>query len=135
MKLSSKYFFYFICIPIAIGTYLHICTSCFGQQHKIDSLLALLKTDKSDTNKLNDLNKLSKEYKNIGSNDSALFFANSALKLSNDLFTNATTSTAMGMKLRLSSQNGEANAYFTIGIIYYHEGNYSEALKNLFASL
>jgi len=60
----------------------------YAQNPKSDSLLNLLRYDISDNNKLDHLNSLSWEYDNIGSYDSAMIFANSAIQLSNYLLRN-----------------------------------------------
>ena len=101
-----------------------------AQQNKIDSLLLLLKTDKADTNKLNHLNKLTREYNGIGSYDSALFYAHSALKLST-VIVNGTKQSGV----KQIAQKGKASAYNNIGVTYYNQGNFPEALNNQLVSL
>ena len=101
-----------------------------AQQNKIDSLLTLLKTDKADTNKLVHLNKISREYRNTGTYDSAMLYANSALLLSTDILKKITD-----LKIKLSAQKNEGNAYNIIGSIYNYQSNYPAALKNQLAAL
>ena len=102
----------------------------FAQQSKTDSLLSLLKTDIADTNKLNHLNNLSWEYFLIGSYDSAMLYANTALQLNTVLYKEVSDS-----KMKYTIQKAQAQSYNNIGNVYSSQGNYPEALKNHFASL
>ena len=97
----------------------------YSQSNKIDSLLILLKADKPDTNKLFNLNRLSKEYKDIGSYDSAAYYANGALKLSKSILKENPDT-----KTKHTTQKNVCASYNTIGNIFNHQGNYPEAIKN-----
>src|SRR4051812_6065740 len=92
-------------------------TSVFGyiasaQNKAIDSLLVLLKKDKKDTNKVSHLYNLCREYVNTGSYDSAFYYGNSELKLSQEL----------------NFENGIANALGNMQYVYRLQGNYPKAL-------
>ena len=86
---------------------------------KIDSLLSLLKTGKQDTNKVNHLNDLCREYKNIGSYDTALYYNNIALQLSQ----------------KINFHKGVANAYGGMGNVCGLKGDYPKALDYYFKAL
>ena len=90
-----------------------------GQNAKIDSLLALLKTDKEDTNKAKHLLNLCRENRLIGDYDRGLTFGNQSLELAQTL----------------NLKKVVAQAYNNIGVIYMNKGSYPEALKSYFASL
>ena len=98
---------------------LFTCPFIFGQNHKIDSLLNLIKTGKEDTNKVIHLYKTCQEYILISEFDKGLVFGKQALVLAQNL----------------SFKKGIAQSYNNIGIIYMYQGNYPESLKNHFASL
>jgi class 3 adenylate cyclase/tetratricopeptide (TPR) repeat protein len=82
-------------------------------QGKIDSLQILLKKDKEDTNKVNHLNNLCHEYADIGSYDTALYYSNAALELSQ----------------KINFQIGVAEAYNGLAILNFQQGNYSRSLE------
>ncbi|HEX7415425.1 MAG TPA: tetratricopeptide repeat protein, partial [Bacteroidia bacterium] len=84
-------------------------------QNKIDSLLALIKTDKQDTNRVIHLNKLSWQYISIISFDSALFFANQALVIANSLPNGV-------------GRGWASSSYNAIGVVYFQQGNFPKAL-------
>jgi tetratricopeptide (TPR) repeat protein len=90
-----------------------------GQNRNIDSLLSLLKTDKADTNKVKHLYKVCGDYLNISKFDKGLIYGKQALLLAQTL----------GFKKGISA------SYNNIGLINKDQGNYPEALKNLFPSL
>ena len=111
--------------------YLLILTLCLchlfssGQQRKIDSLLTLLKTDKEDTTKVKHLNTLCNRLGNIGEYDKGLLYGKEALKLARSIpFENGR-----------GWSKGIANSYNRLGLIYWKQGNFSNALENYFASL
>lgn len=82
-------------------------------QREIDSLIILLEKSSNDTSKIILLNTLSdKQYRNSPSK--ALVYSQEALKLSQEL----------GYK------RGMAKSYNNIGIVYYCQGNYTNALNN-----
>jgi len=112
------------------STFLILNPFCFAQQHKIDSLLTLLRTDKADTNKLFHLNKLSDVYDDKGNYDSALFYANSALKLCATI-----SKESSDPAIKLAAKRNEALSYNYIGNVYSEKDNYMEALKNYSAAL
>ncbi len=95
----------------------------FGQkqgQALIDSLQTELSKAKEDTNKVNVLNELSGEAGwEIGDLEKAQKYAQDALTLSQ----------------KIKYRKGEAGAYANFGIVYCYEGNYSDALENLFTAL
>jgi tetratricopeptide (TPR) repeat protein len=86
--------------------------SCFAQNKNIDSLLILLRTDKQDTNKVIHYYILCRGYVQIGDYDIAMYYANSALILAQ----------------QLNFKKGIATCYNITGIIYMNQGNYSDAL-------
>lgn len=91
----------------------------FSQQNKIDSLQSLIEKDKADTNKVVHLNELSWEYKNNGNYDTALYFGNTALLLSQ----------------KINFQKGIANSYNRMGNVHDLKGDYQEALGYYFKAL
>src|SRR5438445_395191 len=95
------------------------CRSVFGQDHKIDSLLTVLKTTKEDTNKVKLLVKLGNKYRDIGGYDSSIIYGKQA--------------TALSEKLKF--KRGIANSFNLLGTIDQLYGNYEDALKNYFAAL
>jgi tetratricopeptide (TPR) repeat protein len=81
----------------------------------------LIKTDKEDTSKVIHLNYLSREFINAGSYDSALKQANSALKIASAFIGESSV-------VRQSIKKGTAAAYSNIGLVYWRQGYYSQAL-------
>src|ERR1035437_38395 len=96
----------------------------WGQNSKIDSLLILLKTDKEDTNKINHLNKLCSEYRKAGSYINGLNYGKEALALAQKQ-----VPVTFGVKKSIAQANN------LIGIIYFNQGNYPEALKSYLIAL
>ncbi|TAL60152.1 MAG: tetratricopeptide repeat protein [Bacteroidetes bacterium] len=96
-----------------VSAHLLISSLSFAQQNKIDTLLSLLKKDNIDTNKVIHLNKLSWEYKNIGNYDTALYYGNTALQLSQ----------------QLNFKTEIAAAYNNIRSVHYNRGNYPQAIE------
>ncbi|HWY33946.1 MAG TPA: hypothetical protein VNX68_04825, partial [Nitrosopumilaceae archaeon] len=86
----------------------------YSQNSKIDSLLALLKTDKEDTGKITHLTSLSRRYNDIGEFKKSLPYSKQALELSQ----------------KIGFKYGITKSYNSIGIIYMLQSNYPEALKN-----
>ncbi|MBE9469442.1 MAG: tetratricopeptide repeat protein [Bacteroidetes bacterium] len=84
----------------------------------IDSLLNVLETANEDTNKVNLYINISKKYLST-STDKALIYANKALKLSENL----------------KFSKGIAHSYIYIGIGYYYQGSYDNALREYFNAL
>jgi tetratricopeptide (TPR) repeat protein len=90
-----------------------------AQQLKIDSMLAVLKTEKEDTNKVNALNVLSREFCETSKFDSGIIYSDDARILAE----------------KLNFLYGIATAYNNSGIIFWRQGNYSKALEYSFKSL
>lgn len=90
----------------------------FSHASSIDSLKQLFNQCKIDTTKVKLLNGLSSKYRDIGNFDSAVFFADSSIRLA----------------INLNYKKGIAKAYNNAGIASYYLGNYKNALKNYFAS-
>jgi two-component sensor histidine kinase/tetratricopeptide (TPR) repeat protein len=90
----------------------------FAQNHQIDSLLALLKTDKEDTNKVKHLVDLSNTYL-LQENDKSLNYGKQALLLAQ----------------AINFKEGVAAAFNNIGMSYYNEENFPEAIKNFKAAI
>src|SRR3990172_2041737 len=120
MKILNPKSLILICISICFmpSYILH------AQQSNVDSLLFLLKKDKEDTNKVNHLNLLSREYLNIASYDSALLYANEALRHAELV----SASDGMPKKVLNDNLKGKANAYSNLGIFYHYQSNYPFAL-------
>jgi tetratricopeptide (TPR) repeat protein len=89
-----------------------------------------LKIDKADTSKLYHLNKLSSSYDNIGSYDSAMIYANSALRLSNLILKEA-----KDPAVKYTAQKCKGAAYNNLGNAFCDKGNFQEGLKNYSVSL
>ena len=115
---------------VLIFSFLIQYSFCFSQHTVIDSLLSILKTDSPDSNRLIQLNNISIEYKDLGIYDSAIYYANAALVLSNAIYKKS-----KDQKIKQSAKKSEASSYNTIGNIYSDQGNYPQALKNYFSSL
>lgn len=100
-----------------------------AQQKKIDSLQKVLKTlytsttGGADTNKIKTLNVLCSELWQIGDYSQAKKMADTALVI------------ADAAKQSPAIIKGKASAFANIGIIYWYQGNYTEALNNLFTAL
>jgi serine phosphatase RsbU (regulator of sigma subunit) len=90
-----------------------------AQNHEIDSLSVVLKTEKDDTNKVNTLNQLSEDLWGIGQYDTSKAYSNRAIEL--------------GQKL--SYLKGQCKSYRNLGIISSLTGNYPEALAYYFKGL
>jgi tetratricopeptide (TPR) repeat protein len=102
----------------------------FAQQNKIDSLLTKIKTNKTDTNQLIQLNNISKEFESIGSYDSSIKYANSALQLGYLILKKYTDNIH-----KISVEKNTAISYNTIGLVNKNTGNYPEALKKYYSAL
>jgi len=83
-------------------------------QELIDSLQTALSKSRQDTNSVKILTDLSTLSSNTGNYDTAIYFAQSALKLAR----------------KLNYKKGEADAHISIGVIYWHQGSYPEGLKS-----
>ena len=94
-------------------------TTSFSQKNNKDSLLQLVKTGPPDTNKAIHSYKLCWEYIRKGKYDSAMYYGNSALELSQ----------------KLDFKKGILGAYGNMGNAYYEQGNYPKALEYYFKTL
>ncbi|MES2591136.1 MAG: tetratricopeptide repeat protein [Bacteroidota bacterium] len=103
----------------------------FAQNKNIDSLQLLLSSDKVDTNRIIHSNELSFEYINSGLYDSALYYANSALRLARQLQKNNNKNESELFQIK----KGITNSYSNIGTVYYYLGNYSKTLDYWLKSL
>ncbi|MBC7864344.1 MAG: tetratricopeptide repeat protein [Bacteroidia bacterium] len=122
MKSGRKMFFIqFVIISL-------ICVNSvpfsFAQNGKVDSLLALIKTEKEDTNKVNDFNLLSREYKSLGNFHTAFIFNKQAITLAEKL------SASPAEAIAKAGKKGLATSFSTCGLIYSAQSNYPAALKN-----
>jgi tetratricopeptide (TPR) repeat protein len=103
----------------------------FSQDIEMDSLLALLKKDKPDTTKLIHLYQLSDYCETNGIYYTGLNYGYQALGLANSLIIR----TDSNGEIISTCKKYKGKALSNIGVIYYDQGNYPEALKNYFASL
>jgi len=92
---------------------------CIAQERQKDSLLMLLKKDKEDTTQAIHHHLLFRQYYFTGNYDSALYYAESELKLAQ----------------KINFQKGIAQAYNNRGLIDWNKGNYDKALENHFSAL
>ena len=109
---SSKTYFLFIVIYFSLFLGERLGNHCISQNKNIDTLLIQLKNDKRDTNRVKHFNRLCLEYTNISQYDTAFYYGNQAMLLSEDL----------------NFQKGIATSNNLIGTIYTNQGNYSKAL-------
>jgi len=101
-----------------------------GQQIEIDSLINLLKTDKKDTSRLISLYRISDLYETIGNYSAGIKYGTQAILFADYLIkTNKNK-----INLRIANKY-KAKTFNNLGIIYFDQGNYPEALRNYFASL
>ena len=111
---------YFLSFIIVLSVTFTKVETTFAQTQCIDSLLGILSIDtKEDTNKVLVLIHLSRKYIDISSYGDAKQAANTALAISR----------------KINFQKGIAKAYNNIGIIYWDQGDYPQALTSFFASL
>lgn len=96
------------------GLFLAILVPLFlqAQQHKIDSLKGIIKTQEEDSSKVINLNALSSYLLRIGKSDTSIICANTALALAE----------------KRGYKKGIAEAYRNTGVYYLNQGNYAEAL-------
>jgi len=110
----NKFLFIFIlCQSIFLGQ------KTWAQNNEIDSLKILLQNAKEDTNKVILLNLLSKKSLISGAQE--------------DFFKYAQTANYLAKKLEY--QKGLANSYGVLGLGYFEQGKYPQALKNQLAAL
>ncbi|MDQ6903135.1 MAG: tetratricopeptide repeat protein [Bacteroidota bacterium] len=107
---GQKIFFpiYFLCL----------CTSCFGQNSKFDSLKSAISTGANDTNKVKNLLLLSNQYISTSPAD--------AIKYSNE---------ARDLAVKLRYTPGVAYAQKNIGMVYYIQTKYVETIEHWTQSL
>ncbi|MBC7864602.1 MAG: tetratricopeptide repeat protein [Bacteroidia bacterium] len=109
--------------------FLLFCLHCFcsmlqAQNRKIDSLFSLIKTDKEDLTKADHLNALSDQFRLIGNYDTSLLFGKQAVSIANKMD-----------QADNETQKSLSYSYNVNGLTHCEQGNYTEALKNHFASL
>ncbi len=90
-----------------------------AQNHEIDSLYSVLKTEKEDTNKVNTLDALSRELADLNNYHTSDSLVHITLNLSE----------------KLNYTDGKAGAYYNLGVIYTYKCDYPNALKNHMLSL
>lgn len=105
-------------------------TITFSQEGNLDSLYNLLKTDKEDTTKLIHLYNINDEYQISGNYSDALKYGSQALVFADKLL-KTSNSKAVINTIKLY----KAKIFTNLGLIYFDQGNYSEALKNYLAGL
>ena len=98
--------------------FLHNSLFIYSQNNRIDSVLALIKSDKVDTGILDHIYDLSAELQNSNP-DTALYFANLGLKIS----------------IKANYKKGIAGCYNSIGYIHYLQGIYDKAFEYYLKSL
>ena len=93
--------------------------NCFGQNKKIDSLQFFLNTAEEDTSKVNTLNLLAQQY------------------ISSQAYpkTDSCVQEATKLAEKLNFKKGLANSFSTIGVSFFKQDNYPDALKNHLAAL
>jgi tetratricopeptide (TPR) repeat protein len=96
-----------------------VYTVVYAQDHKIDSLRNILRTEKEDTNRANTLNQLSSRLWYQSNYDSAYSYATAAQVLSE----------------KLGFKKGIAIAFRNMGMINYGYGKYPKALEYSFKAL
>ena len=121
----KKLFILFVIVSVA--------KQSVAQRAKIDSLLVLLKTDKEDTNKVKHLNKILGQYISSSEYDKGLQYGNQALALLATIAGKAQQSHHNATYL--AAQKSMAKSYNNMGVIYYYQGNYPEAIKMHLAAL
>lgn len=95
------------------------CAHLFAQNHRIDSLTALLNIITEDTNQVITYNKLGFELIWVGEFDKAIPYINNGLELSK----------------KIGFKKGMANSFNGLGVIYRNKGEHKKALQNYFSSL
>ena len=93
--------------------------SLFSQTPAVDSLKNLIKYNKLDTNKVKCLNNLAMEYYKAFNYDTARYYGNVSLQLSE----------------QLNYKKGTAKVHLIIGITYVEQDNYPQALNYLLKAL
>lgn len=122
MKLHSYYFKTLFCSVL-------LCKCIVSQNSQIDSLKGLLKIPQDDTSRINTYLFLSKEHAKLGKFEDGLIYSQLALKEIPVKIKNASES----VKRILTRQLGAANN--NIGLIYYYQANYTDALKHFIPAI
>ena len=123
--MCCKYLFF-------IYFFIHPCIY-LSQNAQIDSLINFLKSDKSDTTKLIHLYQLSDENETIGNYEDGLLFGKQAVNLA-DLIIKYSNRETQARTIYVAHRY-KAKAYNNIGLIYFGQGNFMEALKSHNSSL
>ncbi len=116
MKNKFIYRFFIVTLLISIGG---TRGGAFAQSRAIDSLQGFIMTAKEDTTKVKAINNLCRQKINYGAYLQADSLAREAVKIAS----------------KINYKFGLASSYSTIAGIGIYQGNYTEALKNQFASL
>lgn len=96
-------------------SFLYPFKNCISQSKSVDSLKQVIVSHKNDTNEVKALIKLGQDIGwQVGNLDTAFTLLNQAKALSE----------------KLGYKKGSAQTYGSLGIAYYYQGNYTEALKN-----
>jgi tetratricopeptide (TPR) repeat protein len=90
----------------------------------IDSLKTVLKSEKNELVQSKILNRLCLIYRNVGDNDSALYFGNEALRVSKNSLrkTNRKNNELLELKMEFG------HAYGNVGSVYYYQSDFDKAL-------
>jgi tetratricopeptide (TPR) repeat protein len=102
----------------------------FAQRKKLDSLLSVTKGAKRDTTLAQNFVRISRLYDNVSLYDSSHFIGKQALTLAEEILRNSKDE-----KIVRSAKRSKAAAFNAIGITFFDQGNYPEALKNHYSSL
>jgi tetratricopeptide (TPR) repeat protein len=146
-------YLWFLCFTCILA--LHF--SSLAQTHKIDSLLAILKTQKEDTAKANTLHELTRAYLfDLNDNQKVGEYGTQQLNLSLKLnfkkgiaygYLNRAIfyrssgeldtalvydKKALPVMLEIGNKKGESSCYLNIGLTLSYMGNYKEALEYMF---
>ena len=140
--------------PLAV-----LVSSLPAQNHSIDSLRKVLKTEKEDTSRVNTLNRLSSKLNEATKYDSSLVYSLKAVLLAEKLNFKKGLAKAYGLTAdnysykddypktmdyatkalkvyqELSDKKGMAIEYSYIGSVSWNQGNYPQALENDFKAL
>ncbi|MFH6768150.1 adenylate/guanylate cyclase domain-containing protein [Gaetbulibacter aquiaggeris] len=100
------------------------------QNPKIDSLNQVLRAAKEDTNKLKTLNALGDEYLIRRDFEMIPKYTGENIILANKLLSYA----EKGNAVWLAAKKAQQRSFYQIGIMHYHQGNYSESIENHYKS-
>ncbi len=114
----------FNCLKYLLSCFLIFASCiCLGQNKKIDSLLAYVKTAKEDTQKINAINSLSKQFLKISEYKKALSYAEEAQKLAEKLLVDKNSPFPNILKRDI------ATSFNNQGNVFYYESNYDKCLE------